>query len=204
MFQDKRSKKIVLVSHCILNQNSISDGTADFPAQFKEIVKLIEEEDIGIIQLPCPEFLCLGLFRKDMNGSIRELLAENTRIRTLLEKKNNLDKLRLLAKPIVCQLREYIEYGFYIVGIIGINRSPSCGVETTSINNNEEEGRGVFMNIILEELDNLGIAIDAIGVKTSNIEESVLKVKQLIHKLDVQESPFVNSIQKCDPWETLS
>lgn len=32
MFSNCRSKKIVLVSHCILNQNSISDGTAYCPA----------------------------------------------------------------------------------------------------------------------------------------------------------------------------
>ena len=28
MFTDGRSKKVVFVAHCLLNQNSISDGTA--------------------------------------------------------------------------------------------------------------------------------------------------------------------------------
>jgi len=31
MFNDNRSKKVILVSHCLLNQNSISDGTRIFP-----------------------------------------------------------------------------------------------------------------------------------------------------------------------------
>ena len=35
MFTDGRSKKVVFIAHCILNQNSISDGTAVFPAAFK-------------------------------------------------------------------------------------------------------------------------------------------------------------------------
>ncbi|CAG8999029.1 MAG: hypothetical protein CENE_00993 [Candidatus Celerinatantimonas neptuna] len=30
MFEDKRSKKVVLIAHCLLNQNAISDGTADY------------------------------------------------------------------------------------------------------------------------------------------------------------------------------
>ncbi len=39
MFTDGRSKKVVFIAHCILNQNSISDGTAVFPAAFKEVIK---------------------------------------------------------------------------------------------------------------------------------------------------------------------
>ncbi len=32
MFHDGRSKKVVFVAHCFLNQNAISDGTAVYPA----------------------------------------------------------------------------------------------------------------------------------------------------------------------------
>ena len=39
MFADGRSKKSCFIAHCILNQNSISDGTAVFPAAFKEVIK---------------------------------------------------------------------------------------------------------------------------------------------------------------------
>jgi hypothetical protein len=38
MFIDHRSKRIVLVAHCILNQNAISDGTAHFPGSFRDVV----------------------------------------------------------------------------------------------------------------------------------------------------------------------
>ena len=69
MFDDHRSKKIIILSHCLLNQNSISDGTADYPSQFNEIIELIMMNNIGIIQLPCPEMLCLGMDRKDKDGA---------------------------------------------------------------------------------------------------------------------------------------
>ena len=180
MFNDNRSKKIVLTSHCILNQNSISDGTADLPGQFKEILAILEENNIGIIQLPCPELLCLGLDRCDKNGASRELLQENSRIRNLMEKEDKVQKLQELVQPIVYQVKQYLEYGFTIVGLIGINRSPSCGIDTTSINNNEENGKGVFMEILTSGLNKAGVSLRTIGVKTSRIEESVMNVIHLI------------------------
>lgn len=59
MFDDARSKRVIVLSHCLLNRNSISDGTADFPGQFTEIIELLMANCIGMIQLPCPELLCL-------------------------------------------------------------------------------------------------------------------------------------------------
>jgi len=96
MFDDNRSKRIILVAHCILNQNSISYGTADFPSQFLEILRIIEENHIGIVQLPCPELMCLGLDRKDKNGASRDVLIENSRIRKLMEL--NMEKIISLQK----------------------------------------------------------------------------------------------------------
>ena len=51
MFNDGRSKKVVFVAHCFLNQNSISDGTAIYPAANKDVVL---NADISIVQMPCP------------------------------------------------------------------------------------------------------------------------------------------------------
>ena len=68
MFEDNRSKRLVLVSHCLLNQNSISDGTADYAGTFTDIINKLVEKNVGIIQMPCPELLCLGLDRGDING----------------------------------------------------------------------------------------------------------------------------------------
>ena len=55
MFNDGRSKKVVFVAHCFLNQNSISDGTAIYPAANKDVVDFFLNADIGIVQMPCPE-----------------------------------------------------------------------------------------------------------------------------------------------------
>ena len=91
MFDDTRSKKVIVLSHCLLNQNSISDGTSDFPSRFNEVIELLMANDIGMIQLPCPELLCLGLDRGDKHGAKRPVLDENSRIRELMSEIDNLD-----------------------------------------------------------------------------------------------------------------
>jgi hypothetical protein len=39
MFNDARSKRIVVVAHCLLNQNSISNGAANLPSQIEMIIR---------------------------------------------------------------------------------------------------------------------------------------------------------------------
>ena len=81
MFTDGRSKKVVFIAHCLLNQNAISDGTAVCPAAYKGLIELFLHEDVGIIQLPCPELCCLGIDRGNVNGAEDDVVVENTRIR---------------------------------------------------------------------------------------------------------------------------
>jgi predicted secreted protein len=181
MFSDVRSKKIVLVSHCILNQNSISDGTADYPGTNESILKLLVQSKVGIMQMPCPEILCLGLDRGDIHGGEREVIVENTRIRHNLEKSASITVINNFVNQIVFQIEEYILNGFTVLGIIGINRSPSCGVNTTSKNNQEIDGEGVFIEILRKELEKKSISIDMIGIKALETDKALISIKRLIN-----------------------
>jgi len=182
MFGDNRSKRIMIVAHCILNQNSISDASANLRSQFTEIVERIMKENIGIVQLPCPELQCLGLDREDRLGGTRPVLEENTRIRESMLREGNLKLLEREIEKIVFQTTEYRKHGFEITGIIGINRSPSCGVETTTVKNEEVEGTGVFMEMLSEALTKDGQTIRMIGVKTGEIQESLNRLEALLKK----------------------
>lgn len=119
MFDDGRSKKVVFIAHCFLNQNAISDGTAVYPAAFREVIDFFLKADVGIVQMPCPELCCLGLDRGNIHGSDSPVVVENTRIRSAMKRDSS-------------------------NGIIGADRSPNCGVETTSDNNAEIDGMGLF------------------------------------------------------------
>ena len=179
MFDDARSKKVVLVAHCLLNQNSISDGTADFPSQFEEVIDILTINHIGLIQMPCPELTCLGLDRGDTEGAKRPLLKENTRIRGLMGEQEHIRMLRHQADVLVSQIQEYQRHGCQLLGVIGVNRSPSCGVETTSKDGIESPGKGVFTEVLTETLAHHGISLPMIGTKTSEVESSIERVRQL-------------------------
>lgn len=180
MFNDKRSKKVVFVSHCILNQNSISDGTADFLGTYEEVVKKLIEAKVGIIQMPCPELMCLGLDRGDSKGVERPVVVENTRIRKELLTSSSKAKIEILIESTVMQIEEYSKNGFEIMGVIGINRSPSCGVNTTSENNKEVIGEGVFIKELKNKMDDKGIVVKMIGVKSSQIDEAISSIHNLL------------------------
>jgi predicted secreted protein len=182
MFDDNRGRRIVLLAHCILNQNSISDGTADFPGQFTAVVEELIRARVGIVQLPCPELTCLGLDRQDPGGGARPLLEENTRIREALGQESRVDLLRAKAREVVGQVLEYRKHGFQVAGLIGVDRSPSCGIGATTAGNQEVRGSGVFMEILLTELAASGVALPAAGTRTSRVEESVLNVRRLLER----------------------
>lgn len=166
--------------HCLLNQNAISDGTAVYPAAFKDIIDFFLNADISIVQMPCPEFCCLGLDRGNIHGADSPVVAENTRIRSAMKNDSTNMKLSRLADYVVQQIIEYKKYGFEIIGIIGANRSPNCGVETTSDNNAEINGMGLSVEKIVNQLLQENMSVPMIGIKgTDNIQE---KLHQLVNR----------------------
>lgn len=153
MFTDGRSKRVVFVVYCLLNQNSISYGTAVYPSAFKDIMKIFFDEDTGIVQLPCPELSCLGIDRENVYGADSPVVQENTRIRKEMQKTDTYKKLLALVDYVMQQILEYKKYGFEIVGTIGGYRCPNCGLETTSDCDRKIDGKGLFMKEISRRLE---------------------------------------------------
>ena len=184
MFTDVRSKKVVLVSHCILNQNAISDGTADYPAALKDVIYPLIDAGAGILQMPCPELNCLGLDRGDIHGGERPVVVENTRIRRALKQPDRYKVLSGLVDQVVYQVKEYMKNGFKVAAVIGMNRSPSCGVDTTSDHDQEIEGHGVFVGKLREELEKREIHVPMYGIKGSEVVKLKATVNKIIMELE--------------------
>ena len=180
MFEDGRSKKVVFIAHCLLNQNAISDGTAVRPAAFEQLAYALLEREIGIVQMPCPELCCLGLDRGDEAGGQRDVLEENTRIRAEMQKPRAHGRLTALVEQVMWQIGEYHRHGFEILGVIGANRSPNCGVETTSAGNVKTAGMGLFMDALSRAMEEAGISIPMTGLKASDSLEEKLHLKLCI------------------------
>lgn len=121
-----RIKKIAIISHCIINQNSVVKGEYKDMNIFFPFIKKLFEENIGILQLPCPETEYYGLRRW---GHVKEQF-DNCGYRKYLEK---------IVNSFVDIIKEYINNGYEIVGIYGIAGSPSCGVNLTCSANWEGE-----------------------------------------------------------------
>ncbi len=180
MFTDKRSKKVIFVAHCILNQNAKSDGTASYPSVINEVLELISSTDMGIVQMPCPELHCLGLDRGNIKGGTRPVLEENSRIRNVISSNDTIEKVKHLTGHVAYQISEYLKHGFEVKGVIGINRSPSCGVDSTSKDNEEISGEGVFIKELGSELTKNDININMIGIKVFEPEKAIAKIKELL------------------------
>ena len=182
MFRDGRSQKVAFLAHCLLNQNAISDGTAVRPAGFPEMVSYLLEHGVGIVQLPCPELLCLGLDRGDPQGAERPVVVENTRIRRAVTQAQPSRRLAQLVEDTMTQLLEYRRYGFQVVGILGANRSPCCGVDTTSQDDQEVPGMGVFLEALSRRLEEVGWQIPMVGFRGT--DDAVETVQRLLERAE--------------------
>lgn len=114
----KRGKKIIFVAHCILNQNSVVVPYGKEMKDFKNFVVRCMDENIGIVQLPCPETEVYGLKRW---GHVKDQFQHWGFIKPSEEK----------LKEIVKQIEDYKNNGYEILGVYGIKGSPSCGISLT-------------------------------------------------------------------------
>jgi len=104
-FRDGRSMKVVCVPHCELNQNARLARCAERPAAVTEIVAGLMQRQIGVIQMPCPELMVIGLAREHVN------------IRSALESRPARAALRAMARDLVYQVRQYLACGVRVLGV---------------------------------------------------------------------------------------
>jgi predicted secreted protein len=156
---DPRSKKVVFLSHCMLNQNARMINCADFPAMFEPLLDYLKNSKMGIIQMTCPELYCLGLGRFD--------------VRVGLESPAGNDRLQRLIDDVVFTIQEYQFQGFEILGILGKEGSPSCGVTRTWLDERQQDGQGVYVRELKKRLAAEELEIPVIGVADFEQEKAI-------------------------------
>lgn len=156
----ERSKKVIFISHCILNQNSVVSPLARTKEPYRDIIETIMQYNIGIHQLPCPEFRYLGLGRKPMTKSEYDTVSFR-----------NLSKE--ISKDTINIMREYLANGYELVGLIGINQSPTCGIR---------DKKGIFMEELFLLLNDNNIKIPTIDVTVDYYDGT--KGKEFIDRLE--------------------
>ncbi len=158
-FDKIRSGKVVYAAHCMLNQNARITTAADFPAMFEPLVDWLKAQKIGIIQMPCPELRVLGLGR--------------VTVREGLETAEGHKHLHELIDDLIFEIKEYQFQGFDVVGILGKEGSPSCGVTQTWLDGRHQEGVGVFIRLFRERLARENLGVEILGVADHKQQEAI-------------------------------
>lgn len=184
-------QKILFVSHCILNVASKvvlfnnNEIAAEEALRQRFLLSAIDK-GVQFVQLPCPEFT--------LYGSKRWGHVSNQFNNPFFRK-----HCRNILEPFITQLEEYLSHpdSFEVLGIVGIDGSPSCGVDYTCssdlwfgsfecrINTQEvlesaalESKNGIFMEELSHMLSENGIHLPIVGLYADEPE----KIFSLIEK----------------------
>lgn len=132
---DERSKRVVFVSHCLLNENTRYLGGAWRPGCVDELVDRFQQEGVGIYQMKCPEQRVWGSVLKRYilhgYGSKGTLLYRIRQLYIPLFIWYTKFIYSKIAKKVVRDIEDYVRSGFEVVGIVGVDGSPSCAVNKT-------------------------------------------------------------------------
>lgn len=184
---DARGGRIVLLSHCLLNQNTRYLGGAVEPGVVEGALGPYLGDGVGIVQLPCPEQQAWGgvlkrrfLWLLDHPGAAGAGRVLVPAVRAYLRW-----RYRRLARRVVREVADYDRSGFEALAVVGVADSPSCGVTSTvdltaaakaiaagryrpvTIRRLKEEvvggavvpGRGLWIEVLLDELRRRHLAV---------------------------------------------
>lgn len=185
---DRRSRRVIFLAHCLLNENTRYLGGACQPAMVREAVGFCLQHDVAIVQLPCPEQCAWGgvLKRRLLRfygvegswwSSVRRLLLLGMTLWTRRV-------YRFLARQTALQISDYVASKMTVVAVVGVDGSPSCGVSkrldvrtafeslgrlrpatTTSedvnkiVRSAQADGSGLYVEAIRAELDRRGVRV---------------------------------------------
>ena len=132
--RDERGRRVVFVSHCLLNENTRYLGGAFHSGAVPEIAEL-QRLGIGIHQMRCPE-------RQAWGGTVKRLMIPAYGSKGTVLYRFRAPLLRLfvwytrlvywrLARAVVRDIRGVPALRSARSRIVGVGASPSCGVTTT-------------------------------------------------------------------------
>lgn len=182
MFSDRRSKKVILVAHCVLNQNAKIDRCAYYPGAMRETAQFLLDSGLGIVQMPCPELLCLGLDRQVDPHAITTIESEDDRVAERMQEPRVKSYCRRIARDLTNQVVQYRQNGFTVVGVLGINGSPTCGVETSWQFGIEKAGPGVLIQSLSIECHKRNLTLSMRGIKAKDPESAVEVLQALLQE----------------------
>ncbi len=133
---DERSRRVMFVAHCVLNENARYQGGAFTPGCIEAIVQQLVRHGVGIVQMKCPEQLAWGGVRRVLMWL--PMGWGRNRLYRLIQRPFVSSFIlytrwawRRIARQTVREIADWRRSGHEVLGIIGVRGSPSCGVHDT-------------------------------------------------------------------------
>jgi len=127
----------VFLSHCLLDENTRYLGGACRRCCVREVVEQCMDRGIGMRQMPCPERVVWGgvlkrrmlaLYGLERRSALGGALARRLLPVVLRHVRR---RYRAIARRVANEIDDDLRSGISVVGIVGIDGSPTCGVQRT-------------------------------------------------------------------------
>lgn len=164
----ERSKKIVFIPHCILNQNAKAVGREVSPGSVKDLVNMFSETGVGIVQMPCPQL--------EFNGG----LHRKPKGKSAYDTKKYRDYCRKLSKLILQQIEKYLEKKYNVLCVLGVEFSPTCAVHQLENGSRNVPGKGIFFEEFEEEMRKKNFQIPIVGVNLNNLYNTTERIQSML------------------------
>ena len=151
-------KRVIFVPHCILNP-SIKDSSRTT----KEIINIFAESGIGIVQLPCPEI--------EFNGKLIKQIGNKEKYR---------EHCRELSLKVLKNVKKYLDANYKVLGILGVEFSPTCGIYRINNGKRNTPGKGIFMEELENEMQKKNFQVPFVTANLQNIFSTLEKMSLLI------------------------
>ncbi len=177
---DIRSKRCVFLSHCLLAQVVRAEGLAKYyPGPMKPVVQFCLDNDINMMQMPCPESNCMagGLNRQPQGKK----WYEEHGLRPVATG---------IAEGQVAYMKALVDAGMEIMAIIGVEFSPACGVTYLNKGPVIYKASGIYVEELKNHMARHGLDIPMIGVNPSWHKKLANDLDNLIHPRPIQEELF--------------
>jgi len=178
--EDPGEVKVLVLSHCILNRATRwwQEGKSlkRNRGPVSPVVRFLSGRKIGLVQLPCPEFTFFGNPRPPATkGEYESLPGFRIHCENLArESAKNLKTL--VTKGAGPKIR--------VVAVVGIERSPSCGVEYVPRTVNGEiryvGEKGFFLEVLERKLERLEMILPFVGVDLHRLDAFYKKLDELL------------------------
>ena len=162
------------VINCVVNHNARAQGAARYPGMNHDVVAVLNKHGAGVIQMPCPEMVCLGLARAREPG---------LSIRDVLDTPAGRSRCEELSVSVVDTIEEFRRNGYTVTALLGGDvGSPGCAVPFPPPEDGAPgagSGLGVFTKALLDELRRRDIQIPIRGIRDSARETMLEDIEWL-------------------------